>query len=480
MKVKNIPCKLFTEDSQDGLVKCKVIIMNEGKNRNGSSFSKESMEYAEESLKNRPLLAYIKRDDDGEAVDFGGHEIITKIIKTSEGYDLKMFYLETPIGIFPESCNIRYEEIDGENHMVADAFIWEGYSNEVLDLLNSNDGSKDVSMEITVLDSSRDKDGVLNINKFRFNAVTLLGDDVIQGMNGNCNINIYSKTNYDEFVNEINKKVYSLKKEEKDLNKENNNVEPNNQIEEFRLSIQNITDQIITQLNSRLVEREDYWGDKYQASEFYFIDILPEDKIAIVENADWSCRQYFGVPYSINEDVITLDFDNKKSYIQEWREMSGDSEPVIYSTEDTELKEHIINKFNSIETHETELNELKTSYAELETKINEMNEKYADYESLKSFKEEYDKAVYENQVEEVSKMFALDEDEVNELKEKALSKEISIEQFKEKLGLKFAIKQLENKKEFAKKENKSSEIQILDDEKVYEPYGGLFKKYLNK
>ncbi|MGL4454137.1 MAG: hypothetical protein ACRDDY_19565, partial [Clostridium sp.] len=400
MKVKNIPCKLFAEDSQDGLVKCKVIIMNEGENRNRSSFSKESMEDAQESLKNRPLLAYIKRNEDGEAIDFGSHDIITKIIKTDEGYDLKYFYLETPVGIFPESCNVRYEEIDGENHMVADAYIWEGYSNETLELLEDNEGCKDVSMEITVLDSEKDEDGILNINKFQFNAVTLLGSEVIQGMNGGCNISVYSKSDYEDFVNKITDKIYSVEEKEEDgLENENKNVNP--EVQEFSLSVENITDQVVTQLNSRTVQRTDYWGDTYQAREFWFMDILPEDKIAIVENADYSCRQYYGVPYSVSEDVITLDFDNKKSYICEWREMKGEESPQLFQLEDEEIKNHIVEKFNSIDTHENEvkeLDELKVTYAELEGKLNDMT----DYESLKEFKADYDKAKYEQEVEEAS------------------------------------------------------------------------------
>ena len=469
MKVKNIPCKLFTEESQDGLVKCKVIIMNEGKNRNNSSFSKESMEDAEESLKNRPLLAYIKRNEDGEAIDFGSHDIITKIIKTDEGYDLKYFYLETPVGIFPESCNVRYEEIDGENHMVADAYIWEGYSNETLDLLEENEGIKDVSMEISVLESEKDEDGILNINKFRFNAVTLLGSGIIQGMNGNCNISVYSKSDYDDFVNEINNKIYSIEE------KEEENLDKNNQTKEFGLSVQNITDQITTQINSRFIEKKDYWGDIYQAREFWFMDVLPDDKIAIVENADWSCRQYFGVPYTLNEDVVTLDFDNKKSYIQEWREMLGDVEPKVFNCEDTQLKEHIINKFNSIDTHEnevTELENLKTSYAELEDKLNSMQ----DYTDLKEFKENYDKAKYEKEVEDASKLFDLDEEEIKDLKDKAMNKEITIAEFKKELGFMFAMK-VKNSKPIKKTE--TNEVKVFDNiNEKYEPYDGLFKKHL--
>lgn len=484
MKKMKLPC-LFEDitsyDDDDRLVKCSIKVQHDKDNPNGSYFDNKDIETcANKTLRYTPILGSIIYDEESEEYKLNGHDMKYTVIKTDEGYDLKISHIERIYGFIPHDAEIsfKYDEDNDKNYLVTNGYLWKNYMDELEDILNKKDGQTQVSMEISVNDSFKRDDGLLQITDYTFEGITMLG--VPEAMKGS-NLQIFSdetmsnlKANMEDLV-----KAYSLKKEEKDLNKKNNNVEPNNQIEKFGLSVQNITDQIIAQVNSRLVEREDYWGDKYQSREFYFIDVLPEDKIAIVENGDWSCRQYFGVPYSVNEDVITLDFDNKKSYIQEWREMSGDPEPVIYSTEDTQLKEHIINKFNSIETHETELNELKTSYAELETKMNEINEKYSDYESLKSFKEEYDKAVYENQVEEVSKMFTLDEDEVNELKEKALSKEISIEQFKEKLGLKFAMKQItkkETKKEF------SSEIQIINDvvEKENLPYGGVFEKYLIK
>ena len=51
-----------------------------------------------------------------------------------------------------------------------------------------------------------------------------------------------------------------------------------------------------------------------------------------------------------------------------------------------------------------------------------------DYEELKAFKLQYDEAIYNEQVEEVSQMFDLSSDEISEFKEKVLNKELSIEE----------------------------------------------------
>ena len=125
---------------------------------------------------------------------------------------------------------------------------------------------------------------------------------------------------------------------------------------------------------------------------------------------------------------------------------------------------------------EASFNQLKEEYSMLESKLNSMQ----DYEELKAFKEQYDRAEYESEVEEVAQMFGLKAEEVEELKSKALNKEITVEQFKEKLALKYAMNQLAKK---PKVEDNSSEMSIIDESEVElsnKPYGGYFEKYKNK
>lgn len=476
MKKMKLPC-LFEDissfDDDKRLVKCSIKVQHDKDNPNGSYFDNEDIKKcANKTLRHTPILGSIIYDEESEEYKLNGHDMKYKIIKTDEGYDLKISHIERIYGFVAHDAeiNFEYDEEKNKTFLVTEGYLWKNYMDELEDILNKKDGQTQVSMEISVNDSFERDDGLLQITDYTFEGITMLG--VPEAMKGS-NLQIFSedalsklKLDMEELV-----KVYSLEKEEENLNKNNENVDSNNQTEEFGLSVQNITDQIITQINSRFVEKEDYWGDNYQSREFWYMDVLPDEKIAVVENADWSCRQYFGVPYSVNEDVVTLDFDNKKSYIQEWREMSGEVDPIVFNCEDVQLKEHIINKFNSIDTHEeevAELSSLKTSYDELKV----------EFGKLKEFKEEYDRVAYENEVEEASKMFELDEEEIKELKEKALSKEITIEQFKEKLGFKFAMKQMSNKKE--NKKEFTSEIQIINDtiDKENEPYDGEFKELL--
>lgn len=481
MKKMKLPC-LFEDissfDDDKRLVKCSIKVQHDKDNPNGSYFDNEDIKKcANKTLRHTPILGSIIYDEESEEYKLNGHDMKYKIIKTDEGYDLKISHIERIYGFVAHDAeiNFEYDEEKDKTFLVTEGYLWKNYMDELEDILNKKDGQTQVSMEISVNDSFERDDGLLQITDYTFEGITMLG--VPEAMKGS-NLQIFSedalsklKLDMEELV-----KVYSLEKEEENLNKNNENVDPNNQTEEFGLSVQNITDQIITQINSRFVEKEDYWGDNYQSREFWYMDVFPDEKIAVVENADWSCRQYFGVPYSVNEDVVTLDFDNKKSYIQEWREMSGEIEPVAFNCEDVQLKEHIINKFNSIDTHEnvvSELETLKTSYAELEGKLNEMN----DYDTLKEFKKRYDDAQYEAEIKEISAKFDLEVEEYQELEEKALKGELTKEQYEKELYCLIGMKQLQEKENFSQSEKPSCEVKVQNNKKISSRYGELGKKY---
>lgn len=481
MKKMKLPCLFedissFEEDER--LVKCSIKVQHDKDNPNGSYFDDKDIERcANKSLRYTPILGSIIYDEESEEYKLNGHDMQYKIIKTDEGYDLKISHIERIYGLVAHDAKIsfEYDEEKDKNYLVTEGYLWKNYMDELEDILNRKDGQTQVSMEISVNDSFERDDGLLQITDYTFEGITMLG--VPEAMKGS-NLQIFSEDVLSKLKIDMEDliKVYSLEKEEENLNKNNENIEPNSQTEEFGLSVQNITDQITTQINSRLVEREDYWGDKYQAREFWFLDVLPEDKIAIVENADWSCRQYFGVPYSVSEDVVTLDFDNKKSYIQEWREMSGELDPVVFNCEDVQLKEHIINKFNSIDIHEKEveeLNNLKTSYAELMNKLEDMK----DYEELKKFKESYDKAKYESEIKEISSKFNLDIEEYQELEEKTILGELTKEQYEKELYCLLGMKQIKNNSKFEKVEKSTCEVKVQNNVKISSRYGELGKKY---
>ena len=491
MKIQKLPCniKKFSDESYDGLVKAKVIIMHEGRNRNGSSFSVDAMEDAKETLKRRPLLAYIKRDEDGIAEDFDEHNYIQKIVQGDDGYEIQTYYLERPIGCFFDDCDPRYEEIDGVTHLVADCYIWEDYSNESLQLLDDSNGQKDVSMEIEVIDHQYNKKNkVLDINKFKFRAVTVLGDSTIQGMNGTCNLNLYTnKNNYDDFIMQMECKLNNFKKEGEGMsvNKEPvvDPVEPTSTPNTYGLSVTNLKDQAYTQIAAMTVTKTDYWGDEYEARLYWYRDLLPNDNIVVVESSD--DYSYFGIPYSISEDTITLDFDSKKEYISEWREKKGTEDNQLqFDLNRDELKDRVLSKFNTIEG---ELSKLQGEFSNKETEITNLN---VELEGLKQFKQSVLDTEYKAEIENIASEFTLGEDnlmiqlseeEISEFKEKAINKQITKEEFKGELyklqGMKFMANKealLNSKHEKFSAKDTGIDLKINKDTKsTVKPYGGI-------
>ena len=143
-----------------------------------------------------------------------------------------------------------------------------------------------------------------------------------------------------------------------------------------------------------------------------------------------------------NEDVVeTTDEENIDETTEEsevFEDESNEEEVVEEVTEEGEYSEEQVEEPSEEFTKlQGEYEQLKQSYAELEESYNQLSERFSEYESivnaqadyseLKAFKEEYDRAKYESEVEEVAQMFGLKAEEVEELKSKDLNTEITVE-----------------------------------------------------
>lgn len=530
-KIK-IPClfsKLVNSNEDSRFLNCVIKVQHDKKNFNQTYFDEKDMiACAEKSLRLSPILGSVIYDEDSDEYRLNGHDMDYEIVKGKDGYDVKIKHIERIYGFVPHDAKIttEYDEVKDKTYLVTNGVLWKNYLDEVEDILNREDGHTEVSMEITVNESFKGEDGILHITDYEFQGITMLG--VPPAMEG-ANLQLFSYSDISKIKIEMEELVqaYSLERREsmdnvdktvieettetveafeetveetvetieeiveetpETFEEEVKDVEEVEQVEEvegeetenYGMSVQHIVDQIIPQLNERKVDRVDYWGESYQDLEFYFIDILPNENIAVVASSDFQNYKCYGIPYTVEGDVITLDFEGMKEYITEWREMQGVKEDVIEFSQKDLTKEHIINKFENIDRNEdkvAELEKLLVEYAELKEQLEAMS----DYEELKEFRLSYDKAVFEKEVNDITEMFSLEEEEYSELKEKVMSREISLEQYKEKLALIYAMKQIASAK-YEKAEVKvSSEIRIpIVDDKSDRPYGGKFDKYLKK
>lgn len=425
MKFSKVPCDMsvYSIGNDEGnLMKVKIVVMHEKKNRNRTSFSMEAIEKAKESIKNVPILAYILRDTEGNVSDFDEHNMEMRLKDSKDGFEIETYYQEKPVGVIPESCNPRYEEINGINHLVVDGYIWKSYSNGADKIIKSSD-SKGLSMEIEVLEGNYiEEDDIYDITDFRFLGVTCLGDHVEQGMNGTASISKYSASaNYKKALEDIYKEIYNLERKE------------DSTMEEVKI------EEIIVE-ETEIVEEV--------TEEFVAEEVIEE---------------------TVEENV------EETQQVEEVTEEVTVEEEVV---EDTTVEE-VVNEF-SLECFASILDEVPETLDEVVEKISdkfkalniELQYANAQIEELAKFKAEKDLEVLKTNVEEIANKFALDMD-LTELKEKVYSNEMTLEVFERELKVLFAEKVMEEKIKYSAKEETTKIIVKDINEPKVKPYGGI-------
>lgn len=178
-------------------------------NVNKSFISKSSMEDAIPSAYNMPILGYIYKNEKDEYV-FAGHEFY-------EDENGDIVYEEVPVGVVPESADLKlvYDKKEDKDYLEGNGLIWKTYS-KASDILEREENLS-VSVELEVEELSYDaKTKMLQIEKFKFSGVTILGEnrytgeEVKPGMRGaEISIADFSTENNsvftEELINEIKK-----------------------------------------------------------------------------------------------------------------------------------------------------------------------------------------------------------------------------------------------------------------------------------
>lgn len=377
MKFSKVPCsaKAYSLEGDSNLMKVKITVMHDGINYNGSKFTLQDMKRAEESVKNIPILGYVLRDTDGNLDDFDGHNMETRIKDSDKGFEIETYYLEKPIGVVPESCNPRYEEIDGLNHLIVDGYIWKSYSNGSYKLIE-NSSFKGVSMEIEVLDGNwNELENVYDITDYRYTGITVLGDMVEPAMGDTCKIQKYSAcADYKDALADIYREIYSLERKEDNM--------------------EEIKDEVI-------------------------VETQQEPEI---------------------EEVV--ESEETKEEVVEAEEVTQTEEIVeeVETPEETEVVEEVKEESETLDVFAELLEEVPGTLKEVADMITEkfsmINE---ELKTLREFKSKIDLEELKGQVDEISNKYDLDVD-TTELKEKAITKDITLEQFEKELKVLFAEK----------------------------------------
>ena len=223
--------KIKTEDTTTmGLTPCTLMACHTELNRNKSFIEESVMNNALASFSNRPILGYIHQLEDG-TWNFWDHRMSIE----EDGDETRIEYLESPIGVIPESCNahLEYDEEHDKNYVVVNGFLYDDYGNRAIEIIQENGGNVDVSVELAINSMSYNaKENYLNIEDFTFMGVTCLGKTpdgtiVHPGMEGaNLKLDNFSATQNSMFSNDCqNKMIEILEKLNDTLSNFNTNIQ---------------------------------------------------------------------------------------------------------------------------------------------------------------------------------------------------------------------------------------------------------------
>lgn len=495
----NVPIlfqKLDTYNTEDSrFVTVKIYLMHTGANHNGSYFSKEVIEDAIPTLANTPILAYIEDNSDGEK-DFSDH----RMILIQDNGKFKMKYIGQAIGVIPENNNAKFEMRlcdDGieREFLTVEGLLWTKFDDPIDIMLR--DGIKAQSMELhEEYEGEFKDDGLFHFTKFKFFGACGLGKDVLPAMQ-NASIEVYSNDAITSVINEkmeefksilnnytSNKggndveeklkllKQYNFTKEDfSDLNLEEISIEDLEVKvkEKFALTAEQFRDEIIAELRKEKVTDE--WG--YEYSRYSYVD-YKDNLIFAYDREDW---KLYGFNFTIDGDNVFIDFDSKKRYkfdIVPFEDGSA-TEFELYPKDAIEyakqVKEKEVKKDteNKITEYTLKIDELKTSYEELEKELVKLREfKKTTLEKQRKEQEE----VLFKQYEELK-----DVEGYEKLKETA--SEFTIEELEKELALLY----VKHKANFSLNSNKANTVKINihkdnEEDKPESPYGDLFDKYV--
>lgn len=180
-----------------------------GRNRNGSHFSRQSVEDALGTLKNMPVVG--EWSDDRE--DYKGHG--GKIVLTDD--DIKMIPTTRPWGVIPESFSHEWIQEDiGEGRtketlVIHDVILWTAHYEQALSALLKNSSQ---SMEIEVVDGEWNEElEIYDITKFKFLSLCILGENVEPAFENSHFYTLDKKTFEAEFHTMLQELSFSLSTE---------------------------------------------------------------------------------------------------------------------------------------------------------------------------------------------------------------------------------------------------------------------------
>jgi len=442
-----------------------IDLMHTGENLNGSCFSKEVVDECIESIKNTPVLGFIKYNKYTGEKDFLGHE--HAIVRTDNGVEEK--YLGSCYGVIPESCNPRwYSKMcdDGveREFLQVDALLWEKFTDSTGILRRDGEKAESMELEVSSVEGYEDDDGVFHFTKFRFDGACLLGDGVEPAMVG-ANAKIKDvQFAADEFAKtvrcELNDKFMIFTKLVND-EKSQGGVRNMPNTDFAQTVMEQFSD--ITVMVSEYKTTTNYWGD--EVPRYYLADIQDDEAIVVDAEDNW---RYYGFKFTVSGDKPEIDFESgsrKKIRYENYEDGAAVPEGKFeFGDYISKLEQSAFEKVSSAEEKvanaEQAKSDVEADFAKVKDELDDIKPKY----------DEFVKADEERKAEELnaqkdSKFSEYEESlsdvaEFAELKEK--KDEMSVEDIEKECAVLFA-KAYRSKLNFSKQGSDTAVVTIIDD-----------------
>lgn len=459
----SLPIQFSVKDEMSNgdtrFLNCTIDVLHTSVNYNNSVFTREVVDENIDTIKNTPVLGFVRKMPDGEN-DFKGHEYI--ITKDENGVRRKN--IGSAWGVIPESCNPRWYQktLDtGEEVEVlqVDALLWskleDGY-----DIL-TRDIEKGQSMELqpeSVEGYEDEETGLFHFTKFSFDGCTILGDGIQPAMqDANITINFsmsdFVKNIQSELIDKYSEfsKLVSKTTDTTIIKLLNENKEGGRKMNFAQTAMELFSDiSSIVRGHDIYVDR---WGDTCAR---YSLHDIQGDEAIVVDHNDY---HYYGVPFVINGDKPELDFANlkrKKTCYEDYMDSNVTPDGAFdFGSHISELQETAHTKYTEIEskleTIETEKNEVETNYttmkAEFETTVSELETIKAEFETVKAKLEDiepkYNEYVQADEQRKVDEINAQKDAKISEFEE-ALSDVTEFTELKEKKN-EMSVEEIESK-----------------------------------
>ena len=461
-------------------INCTIDVLHTGTNFNGSVFSKEVVEENIDTIKNTPILGFIRKMPDGE-YDFKGHEYI--ITKDENGVRRKN--IGSVYGVIPETCNPRWfaKTLDsGEEVEVlqVDALLWSKLEDSKDIMLRDIEKGQSMELQPESIDGYEDETtGLFHFTKFSFDGCTILGDGIDPAMqDANITINEVQFTMSD-FVkgiqNELNDKLKAFTELKLVNEKTNGGVEIMENTDFAQTLLSQFED-----ISAQVRQYETYadrWGDEWPR--YYAVDVQENEVIVIDAQNNYN---YFGLSFTMNGDKAEIDFESakrKKLRYEDYEDGSSIDGAFDFGKHIGEIENNAFAKVEEadakvseaegkISEYEAKVSEVETAKNEIEDKFNKIN---AEFEEMKPKYEEFVKAEQariEAELDaqkdaEFAKYDSVLAEDVDFAALKERKSEMTVKEIESECALMYARKSLAQQINFSKSNNSVMTAGVIDN-----------------